>query len=33
MNRKQPGGARNWRYWLMRELGIKLRPGRPRKRK
>lgn len=23
---------RNWRLWLMRELGIKLKRGRPRKR-
>lgn len=24
-------GARNWRLWLMRELGIPVRRGRPRK--
>lgn len=24
-------GARQWRYWLLRQLGIAIRRGRPRK--
>lgn len=24
-------GSRKWRYWLLRELGIAIRRGRPRK--